>query len=154
MAYAVEDERHFMMECSAYQEIRANFQELFDDCEGDMRKLMCHPKQHSLAKLVHKMRVFRDEDTAEWLFDLQPRLDRVETNDEESSGDVFSSDNEEFELIEVDLRFFGSPLSLVLAPGFFFSFKCNIQTVIGVNVLLAPCPRPFERAIQIKFPMT
>jgi len=70
MAYAVEDERHFMMECPAYQEIQANFQELYDDCEGDMRKLMCHPKQHILAKMVHKMRVFRDEDT-EWLFDLQ-----------------------------------------------------------------------------------
>ena len=34
---------------------------------------MCHPKQHILAKLVHKMRVFKDEDT-ELLFDLQ--LDR------------------------------------------------------------------------------
>jgi len=103
---SVEDERHFMMECQAYQEIRANFQELFDDCEGDMRKLMCHSKQHILAKLVHKMRVFRDEHT-EWLFDLQ--LDIFESSDEESCGDVFSSDNEEFELIEVDLSFVETP---------------------------------------------
>jgi len=53
--------------CRNAQHIRAIFQELFDDCEGDMRKLMCHPKQHILAKLVHKMRVFRDGGT-EWLF--------------------------------------------------------------------------------------
>ena len=43
--------------------------ELFDYCEGDLRKLMCHPKQHFLAKLVHKMSVFRDEDT-EWVYVL------------------------------------------------------------------------------------
>ena len=55
MAYAVEM-RYFMMECPAYQEIRANFQEVFDDFEGAMRKLMCRPKQHILAKLVQKMR--------------------------------------------------------------------------------------------------
>jgi len=71
-----------------------------------MRKLMCHSKQHILAKLVHKMRVFRDEHT-EWLFDLQ--LDIFESSDEESCGDVFSSDNEEFELIEVDLSFVETP---------------------------------------------
>ena len=36
-----------------------------------MRKLMRHPKQHILAKMVNKMRVFRYEDT-EWLpLDLQ-----------------------------------------------------------------------------------
>ena len=46
-----------MMECPAYQEIRANLQELFDDCEGDMRKLMCQVKQHIVAKLVHKVHV-------------------------------------------------------------------------------------------------
>ena len=51
--------------CPAYQEIRSEFGELFDYCEGDLRKLMCHPKQHILAKLVHKMRVFRDEDYTE-----------------------------------------------------------------------------------------
>jgi hypothetical protein len=37
---------------------------------GDMRKLLCHRRQHILAKLVHKMRVFRDED-GEYLFDTQ-----------------------------------------------------------------------------------
>ena len=37
--------------------------------------------------------VFRDEDT-EWLFELQ--LVKFESSDDESCGDVFSSDNEEF----------------------------------------------------------
>ena len=74
MAYTVEDEKHFMLECPAYQEIRSEFGELFDYCEGDLRKLMCHPKQHMLAKLVHKMRVFRDEDT-EWVIDLHSLTD-------------------------------------------------------------------------------
>ena len=55
------------MECPGYEEIREDFKELYDDFEGDIRKLMCHSKQHiGLAKLVHKMRVFRDEGTAEW----------------------------------------------------------------------------------------
>jgi hypothetical protein len=58
MAYAFEDEKHFLKECPAYQAIWAVFQELFEDWRGDMRKLMlCHPRQHILAKLVHKMRV-------------------------------------------------------------------------------------------------
>jgi hypothetical protein len=41
---------------------------------------MYYPKQHTLAKLVHRLRVFQDEDT-EWLFDLQ--LDRFESDDDE-----------------------------------------------------------------------
>jgi len=62
-ACAVEDEKHFLMECPAYHAIRDDFQELYfylllvrsikqelyDDCGGDMRKLMCHPKQHTVA---------------------------------------------------------------------------------------------------------
>jgi hypothetical protein len=39
MAFEAEDEKHFLMECPAYQAIRADFQELCDDCGGDMRKL-------------------------------------------------------------------------------------------------------------------
>jgi len=70
-----------MLECPASQKICATFQELFDHCEGDMRKLMCHPKQHIWAKLLHKMCVFRDEHT-EWLFELQ--LDRFKSSDKES----------------------------------------------------------------------
>jgi hypothetical protein len=58
---------------------------------------MCYPKQHTLAKLVHRLRVFRDEDT-EWLFDLQ--LDRFESDDDEILGDLFSEDDAD-ELIEV-----------------------------------------------------
>jgi hypothetical protein len=38
MAYAIEDEKHFQMECPAYQAIRADFQEFYDDCRGDMGK--------------------------------------------------------------------------------------------------------------------
>jgi hypothetical protein len=52
----VEDEKHFMMECSAYQDIRGNSQELYNDSQGDMRKLICHPKQHLLAKLEEEQR--------------------------------------------------------------------------------------------------
>ena len=80
-----------MLECRAYQEIRWEFGELFNYGEGDLRKLMCHPKQHVLAKLIHEMRVFRDEDT-EWWFDLQ--LDRFESSEDESCGDVFSDESE------------------------------------------------------------
>jgi hypothetical protein len=36
MAYAVEDENHLLMACPAYQAVRADFQELYDDCGGDM----------------------------------------------------------------------------------------------------------------------
>jgi hypothetical protein len=36
-----EDEKHFMMECPAYQD---NFEELYNDSQGDMEKLMRHPK--------------------------------------------------------------------------------------------------------------
>jgi hypothetical protein len=46
---------------------------------------MCYPKQHTLAKLVHRLRVFRDEDTG-WLSDLQ--LDKFESDYEEILGDL------------------------------------------------------------------
>ena len=63
------------------------------------------------------------------MFDLQ--LDRFESNEDESCGDV-SSDEYENELVEVD-DISRSPLSLVLAPGFsFFS-----------NVTFKPCCRMF-----------
>ena len=88
----VEDEQHFMMECPAYQDIRDNFGELYDDCQGDMRKLMCHPKQHLLAKLVHQLRCFRDEDRL-FLFDVQ--LDRFDSDYEIDHVD------EEDELVEI-----------------------------------------------------
>ena len=37
MAYKIEGKRHFIMECPAYQEIQTNFQELFHDCEGNVK---------------------------------------------------------------------------------------------------------------------
>jgi hypothetical protein len=52
MAFEVEDEKHFLMACPAYQAIRAECQELYDDCGDDMRKLMCHPRQHILANFA------------------------------------------------------------------------------------------------------
>jgi hypothetical protein len=106
MAYAIEDEKHFLMECPAYQAIRADFKELYGDCRGDMRKLMCHPRQHILAKLVHKMRVFRDED-GEYLFDTQ--LDLFDS-DEDVGGDIFEDgddDGNELVGIDLELRQFG-----------------------------------------------
>jgi hypothetical protein len=51
--------------CWVSDVFRADFQELYDDSRGDMRKLMCHPRQHILAELG----VFRDED-GEYLFDI------------------------------------------------------------------------------------
>jgi hypothetical protein len=101
MAFEVEDEKHFLMACPAYQAIRAECQELYDDCGDDMRKLMCHPRQHILAKLVHKMRVFRDEDE-EYLFDTQ--LDMF-VSDEDTNGGLFEDgDNDENELVEIDVE--------------------------------------------------
>jgi hypothetical protein len=41
MAHASEDEKHFFMECPAYQAIWADFKSCFDDCKGDKRKLVC-----------------------------------------------------------------------------------------------------------------
>jgi hypothetical protein len=107
------------MECPAYQAIRADFQELYDDCRGDMRKLMCHPMQHIiLAKLVHKMRVFRDED-GEYLFDTQLDLFNSDelpitnyqlpngliNSDEDVGGDIFEDgDDDGNELVEIDVE--------------------------------------------------
>jgi hypothetical protein len=72
---------------------------LYDDCRGDMRKLMCHPRQHILAKLVHKMRVFRDED-GEYLFDTQ--LDLFDS-DEDVGGDIFEDgDDDGNKFVEID----------------------------------------------------
>jgi len=100
-ACAVEDEKHFLMECPAYQAIQDEFKELYDDCGGDIRKLMCHPRQYILAKLVHKMRVFRDEDE-EWLFDTH--LDMLDSDEDIGSGLFEEGDNDEFELVEVDVE--------------------------------------------------
>ena len=53
---------------------------------------MCHPKQHLLAKLVHQLRCFRDEDRL-FLFDVQ--LDRFDSDYEIDPFD------EEDELVEI-----------------------------------------------------
>ena len=87
---------------------------------------MCHPsKAAHFGRDCTQDACFQHEDT-EWLFDLQ--LDRFESNDDESCGDVFSSDNAEFELIEIDLSEFGlKPLEPRVGSGFFLllTFKLS-----------------------------
>ena len=76
-----------------------------------------------MAKLVHKMCVFIDEDI-EWVFDLQ--LDRFESSEDESCGDVFSddSDNELVEVDDVSLSLvFWKPLEPRVGSGFLFLFQ-------------------------------
>jgi hypothetical protein len=56
-----------------------------------MKRLMCHqPLIVILAKVVHKMRVFRDED-GEYIFDAQ--LDLFDS-DEDVGSDLFEDDDE------------------------------------------------------------
>jgi hypothetical protein len=57
-----------------------------------MRKLMCHPKQHLLAKLVHQLRTFRDEDR---LIHFDVHLDSFDSDIELNPLD------DEDELVEV-----------------------------------------------------
>jgi hypothetical protein len=45
----------------------SEFDWLYDYSQDGMRRLMNYPKQHTLARLVHRLRAFRDEET-EWLF--------------------------------------------------------------------------------------
>ena len=40
--FSVEDEKHFMLECDAYQDIRLEYAALYEDAAGDMRQLMCN----------------------------------------------------------------------------------------------------------------
>ena len=59
-----------------------------------------------MAKLVHKMRAVSSE-TKILSGRLTLQLDRFESSDDQSCCDVFSSDDDEFEMVVVDLCEFG-----------------------------------------------
>ena len=48
----VGDERHYVFECPAFDDIRRGFQHLFDDSRGPMRRLMWHPCQKDVASCL------------------------------------------------------------------------------------------------------
>ena len=48
----VGDERHYVFECPAFDDIRRGFQHLFDDSHGAMRLLMWHPCQKDVASCL------------------------------------------------------------------------------------------------------
>lgn len=62
--FRVEDEKHFVFECPAYNHIRGmeRFKGLYDECQGDMATLMCHPAQSRVASLVHALKVCRNDE--------------------------------------------------------------------------------------------
>ena len=51
----VEDEKHVMMECPRYSHVRQHVDDVIGGCEGDVRSLMCHKQQASVAHFVHKV---------------------------------------------------------------------------------------------------
>ena len=67
--FSVEDEKHFMMECTAYRDIRLDYASLYEDADGDMRSLMCHANQRKVARLVHDLKGCRDGIPLERRFD-------------------------------------------------------------------------------------
>ena len=48
----VGDERHYVFECPAFDDIRRGFQQLFGDSHGAMRLLMWHPCQKDVASCL------------------------------------------------------------------------------------------------------
>ena len=84
----IEDEKHVLLECPRYCNIRRRFSQLLDECEGDMQKLMCHRNQAGVAHFVHAV--------------MRVHAEPV-TRDEESISDTpsVSGDDDESELIEV-----------------------------------------------------
>ena len=48
----VGDERHYVFECPAFDDIRRGFQHLFDDGRGAMHLLMWHPCQKDVASCL------------------------------------------------------------------------------------------------------
>ena len=64
-----------------------------------MRELMCHPKQHILVKLVHKKCIFRDNLLSGCL--ACSSIDLSQVTMKHVVRDVFSSDNDENESVEV-----------------------------------------------------
>ncbi len=46
------DERHFMLECPQYDDIRAQYPDLLQDARDSMRNLMWHQNQKALSDFV------------------------------------------------------------------------------------------------------
>ena len=51
----VGDERHYVFECPAFDDIRRGFQHLFDDSHGAMRLLVWHPCQKDVASCLWQL---------------------------------------------------------------------------------------------------
>ncbi len=49
---AVGDERHFMLECPQFDDIRAQYADLLQDARDSMRDLMWHQNQKALSDFV------------------------------------------------------------------------------------------------------
>jgi hypothetical protein len=51
-AKPVQDERHIMLECTGFADIRAQFSDIYDRAQGNMKKLMLNSDVYQLAELV------------------------------------------------------------------------------------------------------
>ena len=89
--FKVEDEKHFLFECPAYQHIRNmdRFRGLFEECQDDMAAFMCHPVQSRVAALIHALRECRDVELL--LVNYDTHLDRLSSDPESDIGD-FNTD--------------------------------------------------------------
>src|SRR4029079_1626027 len=57
----VEDEKHVLLECPRYRNVRRRFPQLVTECQGDMQMLMCHKNQAGVAHFVHAVLKMHDE---------------------------------------------------------------------------------------------
>ena len=71
------------MECPAYSDVREKFRDLYEDCDGVMVRLMCHPKQRRVAQLIHQLRCFRDSDTVFYDTQLDAMVSDVDDDDDD-----------------------------------------------------------------------
>ena len=102
----IEDEKHVLLECPRYHNIRQRFSSLLEECESDMLRLMCHENQAAVAHFVHAVMKSHAE----------PILcEESESDDhhDETCGD--SCFDDESELVEMSS---GELLLSTLMPGF------------------------------------
>ena len=82
----VEDERHALLECPRYDDIRARFNDVYNGREGDMLALMCHPSQHRVAQLVYMIMKCRGDGHQDMgmvrLFANDSHLDPFDSDDD------------------------------------------------------------------------
>ena len=83
----VEDEKHVLMECSRYIDIRQRFSGLLADCHGDMQQLMCHPNHPAVAHFVHAV--------------LVRHAQAIVCSDRSSSGPTTEWEDDLSELVEI-----------------------------------------------------